>query len=525
MSARFSNVSSPNPVDERGRPGPASTIVLCGAGVSLAEPSSVPSWWGFNQAVLGELRQRFLAEHRVPVRAANALSRLSLDDLDVAEFSQVVADAFAGDTWFDSLRALDGERPNINHHVLAELAKQGRLQVVLTTNFDTLIERAMQQIGVAVRVSDVFADSPPKIAGSADEVRVVKLHGTCSRHSTLVDLGSQKRRGLPTGWLDWLQTSFRGAEVLVVGFSGADLAMRPDYLRLEAAASEISSMRWLASSRPNEQVNELLRLGGTKFSLVPGYIPDAWTSLRVDQTVVDRARDRVDAPATASVEASRPPEIGAVIDQWLAHPLVDADTCGLALTRLLDAAGRKSAAQALRVSISTRVRRALRAGLPYSAVPRAALQIGQIAADEPPGRTTNALYCLDLASRAFDALMEHAAADMRTNQMVQQELAHNRANLIGNRAYVLLVSGDPTVLSQAASAAEEAWKVAADRLTGLRRDQHESSYWELRGAIELARGSLENARGCLLKADELSLRAGNLRRHRAVAKQLRRLES
>src|SRR5436190_22351489 len=97
------------------------TVVLCGAGVSMAPPSSVPSWWGFNQAVLDELRRRFLSEHRVPVRAVKAVERLSLQDLDVAEFSQVVANAFAGDTWFDALEALDGERPNVNHLVLAEL--------------------------------------------------------------------------------------------------------------------------------------------------------------------------------------------------------------------------------------------------------------------------------------------------------------------------------------------------------------------------------------------------------------------
>lgn len=489
----------------------------------MAPPSSVPSWWAFNQAVLDELRHRFLNEHRAPVRAAKALDRLSLNDLDVAEFSQVVSDAFAGDTWFDALAALDGDRPNINHHVLAELARHGRLQVVLTTNFDTLVERAMRAAGVPVRVMDALTSPPPEAARPADEVMVVKLHGTASRKSALVDLGSQKRRGLPNAWLDWLQSAFEGADVLVVGFSGADLGMRPDYLRLEAAAPGILSMRWLASSAPNEHVDEVLRLGRTRFSLVSGYLPAAWTKLGVDPNTISRAQRRAETPNPAAIEADPLPNVATVINQWLAHPMVDSDTCGLALTRLLDAAGRRSAAQSLRVSISTRVRRALRTGLRYSAVPRAALQIGQIAADEPSTRAANALYCLDLASRALDAIMEHSTPEMRANPEVQVELAHNRANLISNKAYVLLASGDPTVVDQAEAAAEEA-RVVAEQLTGLRLDQHESSYWELRGAIELVRGRSDAARGCLLKAQELALSTGNLRRQRAIEAQLLELQ-
>jgi hypothetical protein len=263
--------------------------------------------------VLDELRRRFLSEHRAPARAARAVDRLSLEDLDVAEFSQVVADAFAGDTWFDALEALDGERPNINHQVLAELAKQGRLQVVLTTNFDTLAERAMRAVGVSVGVWDALVDSPPTVAASADEVLVVKLHGTASRRSTLVDLGSQRRRGLPIDWQDWLQTALNGAELLV-GFSGADLAIRPDYLRLEAAAPDIVSMRWLASSPPNEQVDGLLRLDATRFSLVTGHLPNAWTSLGVDHDVVARAVARLDAPKPASATGDPIPAVGR---RWL----------------------------------------------------------------------------------------------------------------------------------------------------------------------------------------------------------------
>ena len=170
---------------------------------------------------LAELRRRFLTEHEPPKRANAALRRLSLDDLDVAEFSQLVSDAFAGATWFEVLDALDGSSPNANHDALAAWAGDGSLRAVVTTNFDTLIERALHQAGVTFRVYDALVDDiPPR---SESVFPVVKLHGSAPRRATLVDLAAQKRRGLHPVWLDWLETTFATSAIIVAGFSGADL--------------------------------------------------------------------------------------------------------------------------------------------------------------------------------------------------------------------------------------------------------------------------------------------------------------
>ena len=256
------------------------TVVLCGAGVSVAAPSSVPSWWGFNQLVLDELRSRFVTAHRVPVRAAGALTSLSLDSLDVTEFSQIVSDAFAGDTWFDVLGVLDGVAPNINHHTLAAWAKAGPLRVVVTTNFDTLIERAMHEDGVEHRVFDCLLDEPPKLSGIGSPVAVVKLHGSASRRASLVDLAAQKRRGLPGDWLDWLEDVFGGLHVVVAGFSGADLALGEDYLRLRAASPRTPELTWLVrpGQRPLEGALEVVKLVGRRARFLEADLPGAWAA-------------------------------------------------------------------------------------------------------------------------------------------------------------------------------------------------------------------------------------------------------
>ena len=74
---------------------------------------------------------------------------------------------------------------------------------------------------------------------------------------------------------------------------------------------------------------------------------------------------------------------------------------------------------------------------------------------------------------------------MRAAPEVRLELAHNQAYLMSNKAYVLLASSDPSVADQAEAAAEET-RTVAERLTGLRRDQHESSSRELRGRTKCA---------------------------------------
>ena len=70
-------------------------------------------------------------------------------------------------------------------------------------------------------------------------------------------------------------------------------------------------------------VDRVLRLGEGRFDLVSGYLPHTWTSLGVDPNIVARAHHRT-ATQPASTEADLVPDVATVINQWLAHPMVDA---------------------------------------------------------------------------------------------------------------------------------------------------------------------------------------------------------
>lgn len=472
------------------------SIVLGGAGISVAPPAAVPSWWGFNQAVLTELRRRFLGEHSAPKRAAPALARLSLDDLDVAEFSQLVSNAFAGGTWFEVLSVLDGATPNINHKTLASWAREGSLQAVVTTNFDTLTERALESVAVPFRAYDALVDEVPH--SSESSFKVVKLHGSAPRRATLVDLAAQKRRGLPPQWQDWLEWNFASSRVIVAGFSGADLALGDDYLRLKASSSRTPHLSWLVrpGQKPASEAEAVMRLLGRRGGFVEGVLPDAWPSLGAPDVARSTNDVRVD---------DAEPDVSAAIAAWLSHPMVDADTCGLAMTRLLDAAGNKSAAQSLRTSILTRVRRRLRVGLNVTGVTRAALQIGQLAGDEPFARAEKAVYCLGLAARAFDAVLLHLPNEARELESLRLELAHNKATILSNIARFEILRGR---LGEASNALQEAAQ-HSQALNGVRRLDHNSSEMELAGAIAYFSHDQNHARLLWEDAHALALRTGN----------------
>ena len=79
--------------------------------------------------------------------------------------------------YFETLPDGTQVQPTAGHHALAALAASGRVRVVLTTNFDRLIERALDQAGVAPQVianSAAIAGMTPLVHAPTT---VIKLHG------------------------------------------------------------------------------------------------------------------------------------------------------------------------------------------------------------------------------------------------------------------------------------------------------------------------------------------------------------
>lgn len=241
-------------------------VVFCGAGVSMLAPSCSPSWWEIYVAAAQALADRLLDgfPHLAPELRMDEL----LAPLTTQQLADLVFSRFAGQTFSELLKVVDIADPNENHRALATLADLGGLRASITTNFDTLIERAAAVRGVRFAVA---APGIPASSAAGAQALLVKLHGSTVEPSSMIETTSQKAREIsPTLRAAWLPV-LAGADLLVVGYSGADLnfgAAREFFTDALAAGARIW---WLCRPGSSPTLSSAV---GARATLVEGQLPD-----------------------------------------------------------------------------------------------------------------------------------------------------------------------------------------------------------------------------------------------------------
>lgn len=149
--------------------------------------------------------------------------------------------------------------PSKAHHAVARLVKRGFIKVILTTNFDRLIEQALEAQGVAPQV----IARPEAINGMAplahSPATVVKLHGDykdLGSRNTLEELGTY-----PDEWNRLLRQVFDEYGLIICGWSGEwDGAL---VSALDSTTSRRYPLYWDSRSSKGEAAHRLLdrRLG------------------------------------------------------------------------------------------------------------------------------------------------------------------------------------------------------------------------------------------------------------------------
>lgn len=266
----------------------AGLVVLAGAGVSMLAPSALPNWRDFNRAVIAALAERTardtsrrtVEQFLQVIQAGQQVERVYAPDF----MAQLIEEELGAD-YFRVLQVLDSERCNANHLLLAALARAGHLRAVITTNFDRLIERALDALGVA---HQVFAsDAEFAAIEAATTLPVIKAHGSVERPETMVDTLAQRVRGRPQALNDAIAARLRRHPLLVIGFSGADLDYDPGYLGLRAAAGDAHGVLMLVreGEEPLAPMRRLLDEFGPRAATITGSLPEALQVLAAALTV------------------------------------------------------------------------------------------------------------------------------------------------------------------------------------------------------------------------------------------------
>ena len=143
-----------------------------------------------------------------------------LKPLQTQQLADLVVSQFAGGTFVQNLQVVDIADPNENHALIVALAAQGYVRGVITTNWDTLLERTAAIRGMSFAVAGPAMQAQRPTASSPP---LVKLHGSAVDALRLIETSTHKAREidprLATSW----HMIVAGADLLVLGYSGADL--------------------------------------------------------------------------------------------------------------------------------------------------------------------------------------------------------------------------------------------------------------------------------------------------------------
>jgi len=203
-----------------------------GSAVSILPPSNLPTFNGMKTEIVRSILRR----------AGDRAGRESSGDFDgVAPevvyscISSVVDRRFLETHQVFNVQNA-GAHINANHRLLARLLLDSRSsRVLFTTNFDELIEAALEDEGatpgrdfIAYHDDRGFGDFAERYErGDRQAVSIVKLHGTISRPANLATLLQEAVAGLSAAQSRALGPVLRDRKLLVLGYSGNDSDVFP----------------------------------------------------------------------------------------------------------------------------------------------------------------------------------------------------------------------------------------------------------------------------------------------------------
>lgn len=158
------------------------------------------------------------------------------------------------------------KRPTAAHHAIASLCRRNYIRVVVTTNFDRLLEQALSAAGIqptVVSTADAAKGAPPLVHS---DLLILKIHGDyldARIRNTTSELGSYPK---PLERL--LDRIFGEYGLLVCGWSGRwDPALRR---ALERCRNQRYTTYWAGVEKPDDRLEDLLRLRRAEFIQING---------------------------------------------------------------------------------------------------------------------------------------------------------------------------------------------------------------------------------------------------------------
>lgn len=259
-------------------------VFFIGAGISMIPPSCLPSWWQINHIILDALEKE--ASSLIPggTNIVELIKKREEEGKLPPEYVAEIITNRIGDSYFEVLQGLEGESPNEAHLWLAILAKAGLLPAIITTNFDTLVERAFDAVGVPLEVivdPEEYIEVPKLLENrnpKTSSCLLLKLHGTATRPKTCVDTLAQRKRGMHPNINQALNYLGLSKFWIFLGYSGNDLEADPGYLGIRKRIKNSPGFAWLhlPNQEPLSVVSDLATAYGEDRGIIDIGILPQW---------------------------------------------------------------------------------------------------------------------------------------------------------------------------------------------------------------------------------------------------------
>jgi len=262
---------------------PGAYALLLGAGVS--RPSGIPTAWDMLKELTaqvallsGETPSDSIAwyehTHGVPVRYETLLEKLALTQ---QERQQLLHGFFEPEVDVDSTIG-----PTTAHRAIARLVSDGVIRVIVTLDFDRLMEQALQEVGihpVVITTAEAAAGiAPLHTLGCC----VIHLHGDYKNPRSMLNTVDELS-GYSTGMAELLNKVLSEYGLIAAGWSAEwDAALRQTIASRYPARYTLT---WIEPGDPSAEARDLCALKGGQFvrrsgDEAFGFLADAITSLR-----------------------------------------------------------------------------------------------------------------------------------------------------------------------------------------------------------------------------------------------------
>jgi len=244
---------------------PGVHAILVGSGLSSA--AGILTGWGITLDLVRRLaalervteqndwEQWYRAKHGIGPSYSELLHALAKTSSERRTILQSYIDPSEGEEF---------RKPTKAHHAIAQLAASGIVRVVITTNFDRLIENAMREAGVEPTIiagKDAILGATPLVHAKC---MVIKVHGDYLDER--IKNTDAELESYPRAMNRLLDQVFDNFGLLVVGWSGEwDTALRDAILR---APSRRYPLYWAAKGVIGTDAQDLIeQRGGRSFQI------------------------------------------------------------------------------------------------------------------------------------------------------------------------------------------------------------------------------------------------------------------